>query len=487
MATDRRTARLTKRSVDAAGPEPKAYRLWDTDLRGFGLKVSPRGVKTYFVWYRAGEGRRAPLREYTVARHGVMTPDEARTGAAKVLGRVRLGQDPQAQRKRARDDISVEALCDLYLAEGVATKKVATITTDKSRIRTHINPLLGRRPAAQVTQQEVARFVRDVAAGKSAAKRLPTVAQVRQARMELRAAKRAGRSELTAETVELLRSHSIGVPGEKGDRASELTAALVRLREVKTRGRNDSAGEGGKGAATRTLGLLGAIFSFAVREGVRTDNPVTGVQRFKDNQAQRFLSPPELARLAKALAHLEGLGTNRAGLTVIRLLAFTGARKSEIEGLRWDEVDLGRRMLRLADSKTGARVVLLAPAALECLSKVERSPASPFVFPGGEASRHYVGTPRIWERVKETADLPGVRLHDLRHTFASYGAGGGLSLQLIGALLGHRDVKTTSQYAHLADDPLRAASERTGAAIAGAMAGKAAPVTPFPDRRGTAA
>lgn len=411
------------------------YRLWDTDLKGFGVKVTAKGVKTYFVWYRAGEGRRAPLREYTIARHGVMTPDEARTEAARVLGKVRLGQDPQVQRKRARTDITVDALCDLYLTEGVATKKPATIRTDQSRIRSHIRPLLGRKVAAQLTAQDVARFMRDVAAGKSAA-------DVKPSRRELR---------------------------KRGLKGAALVAAARR--------RSDPAARGGKGTATRTLGLLGSIFSFAVREGVRPDNPVAGVDRFKDGQSQRFLSPAELARLANALATLEANGTNPHGLAVIRLLTLTGARKGEIEALKWDEVDAGRAMLRLADSKTGARVIPIGAAALACLAKLSRAEGATYVFPAeGDPSKHYVGTPRIWEKVKIAAVLPGVRLHDLRHTFASFGAAGGLSLPLIGALLGHRDVKTTGQYAHLADDPVRLAADRTEAAISGAMAGKSATI-----------
>jgi integrase len=441
MAADSRSQRLTKRTVDAVLPAAKPFRLWDADIKGFGLKVTPRGVKTYVVWYRAGEGRRAPLREYTIARHGVMTPDEARTEAARVLSRVRLGEDPQAQRRRARADITVEALCELYLAHGVATKKSSTLRSDVSRIRAHIVPLLGRRMAAQVTPQDVAKFLRDVASGKSAASMKPS-------RRELRA------------------------QGMKG-------AALVAA----ARRRSASTARGGKGTATRTLGLLGAIFSFAVREGVRPTNPVAGVERYRDGQAQRFLTSKELHRLAKALADLEAAGANPSGVAVIRLLTFTGARKSEIESLRWEEVDVARGMLRLADSKTGARVILLGAPARECLAKVEHVAGSAFVFPAqGDPAKHYVGTPRVWERVKQVAGLPGVRLHDLRHTFASFGAAGGLSLPLIGAMLGHRDVKTTGQYAHLADDPLRLAADRTAAAVASAMSGGAADVAPFRPR-----
>lgn len=436
METGRRVERIGKRLVEAAKAEAAIYRIWDTDLKGFGLRVSPAGLKTYFVWYRAGEGRAAARREYTIARHGEMTPEEARTEAGKVLGRVRLGEDPQAKRHRARDEMNVAALCDLYLAEGVATKKPATLVSDRSRIRSHIKPLLGKRPASAVTTAEVAKFMRDVAAGKTAAPLKPS------------------RKALKA----------------KGLKGKALAA-------IETRKRADPAARGGKGTASRTLGLLGAIFAFAVREEIRADNPVRGVTKFKDRQSQRFLSADELQRLTGALKAAEDAGANANGLNVIRLLTLTGARKGEIEGLRWSEVDFQRACLYLGDSKTGARMVPLGAAALLCLQGLPHPKGAVFVFPAaGDAKKHYVGTPKVWEAVRAAAELPQVRLHDLRHTFASFGAAGGLSLPLIAAILGHKDVKTTQQYAHLADSPVKAAADRTAAAIDGAMKGHSADV-----------
>lgn len=432
MENERRVERIGKRLVNSSKPEDQQYRVWDSDLKGFGLKVSPGGAKTYIVWYRAGQGRAAARREYTIARHGQMTPEEARDEAAKVLGRVRLGADPQANRHRARGEMNVAAFCDYYLAQGVATKKPSTIATDKARIAAHIKPLLGKRPVSAVIGADVAKFMRDVAAGKTAATLKPT-------RKALRA---------------------------KGMKGEALAAAASRKR-------TDAAATGGKGTASRTVGLLGAIFTFAVREGIRSDNPVRGVERFKDNQSQRFLSAAELGRLTASLNTAEAAGVNAHGLNVIRLLALTGARKGEIEGLQWSEVDFERSSLRLADSKTGARIVPLGGASLVCLQGLPQSKTSAFVFPAeGDDARHYVGTPKVWEKVRAAADLSDVRLHDLRHTYASFAAAGGLSLPLIAAILGHKDVKTTQQYAHLADSPVRAAADRTAAAIEGAMQGR---------------
>lgn len=431
MDQDRRVERLAKRTVDAAKPEAVAYRVWDKDLKGFGLKVSPRGLKTYFVWYRAGQGRSAVRREYTLARHGEMTAEEARDEAAKVLSRVRLGDDPQSKRLRARIEMDIAALCAWYLQDGVAMKKDSTLASDRARIKAHILPLLGKRPVPAVTTADVARFLKDVAAGKTATPAKPTTAALR-------------------------------AQGLKGQ----------ALAQADRRRRTDPASKGGKGTATRTVGLLGAIFAFAVREGLRADNPVRGVERFRDGRSQRFLSAEELARLTNALAEAEAEGVNTHGLNVIRLLTLTGARKSEIEGLRWSEVDFARSTLNLADSKTGARGVPLGAAALACLQALPRTIGTDYVFPSeGQPDRHYIGTPKVWHRVKAAAGLPGVRIHDLRHTYASFGLAGGLSLPMLGAILGHRDFKTTQQYAHLADDPVRSAADRTAAAIAGAMRG----------------
>lgn len=429
MEAARRVAKIGKRVVDAAKPEEAAYRLWDSELKGFGLKVSKHGVKTYFVWYRVGEGRASQRREFTLGRHGVLEPETARAEAIKVLAAANARKDPQAERIKARGELTISALCDRYLADGAGAKKDSTLRADRSRIAAHIKPLLGTRPVSSVTSSDVARFMRDVAAGKTAAPAKPSVAALR-------------------------------AKGLKG--AALKTAERRRLK--------DPAARGGKGTATRTVGLLGAIFAFAVKEGMRPDNPVRGVERYRDRQSQRFLSADELARLTAAMAEAESTGVNGRGLAVIRLLTLTGARKGEIEGLRWDEVDFERSCLALKDSKTGARIVPIGAAALQALNDVERVKGSPYVFPAeGDAGKHYVGTPKVWLKLKEAASLDGVRLHDLRHTFASFGAAGGLSLPMIAAILGHRDVKTTQQYAHLADSPIKAAADRTAAAIQGAM------------------
>ena len=160
-------------------------------------------------------------------------------------------------------------------------------------------------------------------------------------------------------------------------------------------------------------------------------------------------------------------------MAALRLLIFTGARVNEILGLRWEHVDLQRGLLRIPDSKTGAKAIQLNAPALELLAgRHEERGGSSWVIPGHVPGEHLVNLGKIWRRIRERAELEDVRLHDLRHSFASMGAAAGLSLPLIGALLGHRQPSTTQRYAHLADDPVRSASELVGSRIAAALEGR---------------
>ena len=174
-----RSARIAKRVVDAAKPQAERYTVWDSDLKGFGLRVSPRGTKTYMVRYRVGGGRTGTLRQLVIGRHGVITAEEARDEARKVLASATKGADPQADRAKVRADITVWELCDLYLEQGVAMKKASTLTTDKSRIERHIKPILGSKRVNAVTLPDIERWMQDVATGRTASKIKPSLAQVK--------------------------------------------------------------------------------------------------------------------------------------------------------------------------------------------------------------------------------------------------------------------------------------------------------------------
>ena len=223
---------------------------------------------------------------------------------------------------------------------------------------------------------------------------------------------------------------------------------------------------GGKGAAARTVGLLGGIFNFAVEYGFITQSPVRGVKRYRDNRRDRFLSPAELGRLGDVLSELEKDGGDPRHIAILRLLALTGARKNEIARLRWSELDLERGLLRLRDSKTGPKIIRLGIAALELVAALKPN-GSIYLFPDRRRPDQPIANlDWAWVCIRKKAGLDDVRIHDLRHSFASAGLASGEGLPLIGKLLGHAHVVTISRYAHLADDPIRAAADRISRNVA---------------------
>ncbi|MFZ5834715.1 MAG: tyrosine-type recombinase/integrase [Pseudomonadota bacterium] len=231
--------------------------------------------------------------------------------------------------------------------------------------------------------------------------------------------------------------------------------------------------------ANRTLAVLSALFNWAARHGYRPDgsNPCRHISKYPEHKRERFLSETELARLADSLKQAEASGAeNPYNIAAVRLLLFTGARLNEILSLQWVHVDIERATLRLPDSKTGAKTIYLSAPALATLAAIPRIEGNPYVIAGNKAGAHLVNLQKAWRRIRTRADLPDVRLHDLRHTFASVGAGGGLSLPMLGKLLGHTQAATTQRYAHLAHDPARAANEAIGQRIAAAMDGGSAEI-----------
>jgi integrase len=223
--------------------------------------------------------------------------------------------------------------------------------------------------------------------------------------------------------------------------------------------------------ANRAVALLSAMFGWAERVGERPDgsNPCRHVTRYPEHKRERLLSPAELASLGEALQQAEhgALPPRRSvedprALSAIRLLLFTGARRSEILTLRWEYIDLEQGIARLPDSKTGAKTLYLPPGALSVLSGLPRLAGNPYVLPGDRAGAHFVDIAKPWQRIRSAAGLPTLRLHDLRHGFASVAVAGGDSLFIVGKLLGHRQAATTQRYAHLAPDPLRSVANRVG-------------------------
>ena len=232
------------------------------------------------------------------------------------------------------------------------------------------------------------------------------------------------------------------------------------------------ASKGTPTQANRALALLSKMMNLAERWEIRRDgsNPCRHVDRFREKKRERYLSGTEVAALDSALTQLgrEGLATASV-VGAVRVLLFTGARRGEVANLRWDEVDLENQCLRLSESKTGAKVILLNAPAQKILESMPRR--SEWVFPT-ERGDGPVSLSKPWNRIRKRAGFLDVRIHDLRHTAASFAVDSGASLPIIGKLLGHTVPATTQRYAHLSDDPVRAASERLGSRLSSAMNAK---------------
>jgi len=396
--------KITNRDIEALAAGDL---IWDSAVPGFGARRQKSKAVSYVLLYRTQEGRQ---RFYTIGRHGApWKPDTARNEARRLLGEVVKGIDPSASKQSKRKAATVGEFCDTYLSDAQAgrvltrqkaAKKPSTLVTDRSRIERHIKPLLGRMKINAVTRQDIEDFMHAVAQGKTAA-RIPTKPR-----------------------------------------------GLANVR-------------GGKGAATRTVGLLGAIFSHAVRQGLRPDNPVNGVTRFADGRRRRRLSPEEYGRLGLAFHRAGSAGISKSAIEVARFLLVTGWRSGEVLGLRWADVDVPRRTAILPDTKSGRSMRPLSDIACAIISGMGRRGDCELVFPatrGGGGP--LAGFPKLFARIRKLGAIPrDVTPHTLRHSYASLASDMGYSESTIAALIGHKGSTVTSRYVHAADAVLVQAAD----------------------------
>ncbi len=414
--------KLTKTVVEAAAPRAKQFTVWCSELRGFGVYVLPSGQRTYFVDYRTTAGLR---RRLTIGRHGVVTAEVARKLAIATLGEAVRGDDPAEERAVRRKSLTVRDLCDRYmeaarkgliLGKGGRPKKASTLYVDQGRIKQHIIPLLGGKLVCDLTQADIARFIRDVSNGKTA-KVEPTL-----------------------------------------------------------RKRGKAIVEGGRGTAARTAGLLGGMLTYAVSEGVITSNPANGVKRPADGRKSRRLTHEEYYRLGQALERGQARGEPPQSLTAIRLLALTGCRSGEILKLTWGEVDFSGQCLRLRDSKEGPSVRPIGLTVLDTFGTQAPGEPEQVVLPGVRGGAKLGGLARAWKRITKDAALTDVTPHTLRHSFASVAGDLGFTESTIAALLGHSAGTVTSRYVHHLDSVLIGAADKVSNAIVAMMT--TAPATP---------
>jgi len=454
------TIKLTRRTLAAIQPAEKPVIFWDTDVAGLGLTVRPSGARSWVARYRAGGGgRNGTLRQVVLGDPESMTPEQARAEAKGLLARVRLGADPAAERAEARQAENFAEVAERWFDEHVTPKrKAGTAAFYRNCLDIHILPSLGTKRASAITRQDVARLHGAVAAGK-------------------------GKGPMR--------------PGSKRTAAEKV--------------------RGGRVIANRVLATVAAVYAWALDLGLLpagTVNPAKGLETFREEGRERYLAADEMARLGEVLrlAETEGLPwevdpdkpearrkhapkpENRRvkidphATAAIRLLMLTGARLREILNLEWRQVDFERGLLRLPDSKTGKKVVVLGGAALAVLDGLPR--IGRFVIAstsaGLEGERPRSDLNRPWRAVRAAAGLPELRIHDLRHSAAAVGAGAGLSLHQIGGLLGHSQARTTAKYAHLAADPQRRAADLIGSEIAAALGLGGGEVIDMAERRGRA-
>jgi integrase len=447
LPVDQSMPKITKRHVDSLKPKKNDYFIWDDDLPGFGMRVWASGHKVYVLQYRdAGNA----TRRLVIGEHGTYTPDQARAEAA-------------AQR-----------------AMVLASRRDPSLT----------DPAQNRRKAKLTAK---ARLVE------------PTVAELAEAFLAHAEAK------LKPSTVKEYRRLLGITPIRRGEtkgkpRIGELRLALGRFRVAEvTRAQVSKIHLGMKSRpymANRALAALSALFTYAEAQGYRDDlvNPCKGVVQYREHRRERLLSDAEYAALGRALRVAEETGlplppnrqrrdasgatakhrpkafdvpkpANKIGIAALRFLILTGWREGEALTLKWSDLNSDRGTATLLETKTGRSERELGAPALLLLEELRtlRKNGNPYVFFGAKEKAHFADTARLWDCVRYSAGLADVRLHDLRHGYASVGLASGLTLPVIGALLGHTDVATTSRYAHLADSARKRAADLTAGAIAAAL------------------
>ena len=408
--------KLTKRVVDAADAREKDYFIWDDELPGFGLRVFASGKRSYLIQYRA-LGR---TRRYTIGLHGIWTPETARQEAKAQLGRVARGDNPSEERQLDHQAMTVKELCSLYLKDlkaglilgkGGRPKKATTIVTDTGRIERHIMPLIGARRVKDLTKADINKVLKDIMAGKT--------------RVSVKTKKLRGK-------------------------------AIVR---------------GGAGTATRTVGLLGGILTYAVDAGIIDRNPAHGIKKPKDNVRKRRLSEAEYRTLGIMLREAAKSEKYATTVEIIRQIALTGCRRSEMISLMWSEVDTEASCLRLEDSKEGESIRPIGLLVVEYLEQRRKGAEGTYVFTGQGEDNAFGSFPNHWEQLFKDSPLSDVTPHVLRHSFASIANDLGFTEVTIAALVGHSKGSVTSKYIHTLDTALIMAADTISGYIQGLLDG----------------
>ena len=406
-------ALLTDEFVEGCRPlKDREVRIWDERVNGFCLRIHASGRKVYCL--RDVVAGRQVWR--TIGTHAdPWFAEEARTAAEKIVHE-RQRKEPRPLSPSGRVDLTVRQLIGRYLNEGPVTKldkRGSSWKADASYLRSHVEPAIGDRFLGELRHDDIAQMIRNIWAG--------------------------------------------SVPRDV--RVSRRGVARIR---------------GGPGAAGRALDTVAAMFAWAVARELMAKNPALGIKLPRRPSRARFLSAAQARSLFQVLQRLEQSGhVNPIHGAAIRLLLLTGARKSEIVCLKWEEIDLEQRRIVLppdrskTGGKTGERRIPLSQPAIDILACLPR--ASAFALPCAKGdSGHFTGLQKTWTFVRGQAGLDGFRIHDLRHSFASFAMANGENIVAISRALGHADLRTTQIYLHLNDSLVTDLAERTARTVMGA-------------------
>jgi integrase len=410
--------RISKRTIDGLTPEAKPYKRFDDTVKGFGVRTTPSGSKFFFLEYRAGGGGRAAThKSLPLGRFGEITAEQARAKALHALARVRLGDDPQAEKARQRAALTVSDLIDAYLETHVAKLKPKSQRSYSDALA-KVRAAHGSIKADAMTRQQIARLHTSLASTPYVGNRVLAVVSGLYAWAE---------------------DHGF-VPEGHPNPARKVTRYREQARE--------------RFLTSDELARL----ADALRQG-----ETTGLRYPVDE------TKPNAKHARKPENRRETIDVFAAA--AIRLLILTGARLREVLHAQWSQLDIQRGALFLPDSKSGAKPIYLNAAALSVLASLPRLHGNPYLIPGSIEGRPRVSLDAPWQALTRAAGLEGVRIHDLRHTHASIGVVASLGLPIVGKLLGHSHAATTQRYAHLAGDgdPIRRAVETIGAVLDGAM------------------
>lgn len=401
--------KLTKTAIDALAIPAKGQAfLWDSELRGFGVRVIPSGLKAFVLQYRNEEGR---SRRIVIGRYGVLTVEQARKQAILKLAAVVGGADPAEERAQSRAAITIREVCNWYLENAEAGMilgrkhrpiKASTLAMDRSRIETHIIPLIGARQVRALRIADIEKMQMDIVAGKTAKPRKV---------------------------------------GRRGGKAA-----------------------GGPGVAGRAVSTLQSLLSHALRYDIVENNPAAGVRKIAGKPRTRRLSAAEIRALGEAMEIAERNEENPTGLAAVRALLLTGYRISEVIGMERSWLHSDRGYVHFPDTKTDGQVRPIGRAAIQLLKALPEKRGLSLFFPSDFVDRPYSGVPETLRALCAIAGIKGVTPHVLRHTFGSVAGDMGFSELTIKALLGHGARGSTQNYVHI-DEALRLAVERVSSKI----------------------